>query len=486
VRSWNQKKRSMQHLENNDFENKWKNAFADAEAEPNDALWLSIENHLAANEGIVMRGKISFYRWVAAASVFVALLLGGITIVTWNGNKNEMARNMKKSKVKEYALSPHSQAGKAQQPAISDKQPKLIEQPKVRAEGNNSADVNVEQANDPTRLTYSVSKQGKLNYTIPSVLNSFHFDTPITRFSAIDARHFLMNDSSSAEISKPTLSIKPVDNFYASTLNNPFALSVIRVKGKPLFDNRIMDDIDKPETIIPSKVESKRQENWWAAVGGSAGAYLPQTVSSTGALGYSATNQAAQPTSSDDAKVGTSFTFGVLVGKKVTKRWVVITGVNYLIQSIGYTSNQNINGAYAIVADISTLKNTVTTSPYTVNSVNEFVSVPLLAGYQLVQRKIGWQLNAGVASDIFLRNSQVDPTGKLSTYTEGAGDSSPYQTVNWTGIVGSEFSYRISSHYRFALVPGIRYSFQAITKPTAAQTINPLVGDVGFRFRYIF
>jgi hypothetical protein len=179
------------------------------------------------------------------------------------------------------------------------------------------------------------------------------------------------------------------------------------------------------------------------------------------------------------------------MGKKISKRWTIMTGVNYLTQSVGYSSNQAINGNQAFLADLSSQKNVSNaasnfTSSYNVNSVNEFVSIPLQAGYQIVQRKFGLQLNTGIASDIFVRNSLVDPSGKLATYTEAAGENSAYQNINWTGLLGTELSYKISSQYRFSLVPGMRYSFQSIVKPTVGSTINPLVWDVGFRLRYNF
>lgn len=163
-----------------------------------------------------------------------------------------------------------------------------------------------------------------------------------------------------------------------------------------------------------------------------------------------------------------------------------MTGVNYLTQSVGYSSNQ----AQVYFADLSSQKNVSSaanfTSSYDRTSVNEFVSIPLQAGYQLVQRKFGLQFNTGVASDIFLRNSLVDPSGIRATDTQTAGENSIYQNINWTGLLSTEFSYKISSHYRFSLVPGMRYSFQSIVKPSVGSTINPLVWDIGFRLRYNF
>jgi hypothetical protein len=194
---------------------------------------------------------------------------------------------------------------------------------------------------------------------------------------------------------------------------------------------------------------------------------------------------------SDRATRGSSFSFGMTFGKKVAQRWVVFSGVNYLSQSIGYYSNIAVmdanNQAKAYAADLASASaNVASTSPYTINSVNEFVSIPLQAGYLLIDRKMGLQLNGGVATDFFMRNTLVDQSGRLSDYSESAGGNSSYQALNWSGLVGTELSYKVAKHYRVSLVPGLRYSFNSVLKPSTGSTLNPMVWDVGFRFRYIF
>jgi hypothetical protein len=175
----------------------------------------------------------------------------------------------------------------------------------------------------------------------------------------------------------------------------------------------------------------------------------------------------------------------------VAPRWVIMSGVGYMTQSINYPSSSAVfssNQAQAFIADMSraSASPTVSVASYELTSVNEFVTIPLQAGYLLVNRKVGVQLNAGVASDIFLRNTLSDPAGRLSTSSQSAGDASTYKTVNWSGLVGTELSYKISTHYRISVIPGMRYSFDSILKSNVNGSITPLIWDVGFRFKYIF
>jgi hypothetical protein len=115
----------------------------------------------------------------------------------------------------------------------------------------------------------------------------------------------------------------------------------------------------------------------------------------------------------------------------------------------------------------------------------EIVSIPVQAGYMIVDRRLGWQINAGVSSDFFLKNILEDKSGQRERFTQSAGSESPYRSVNWSGLMNTEVSYRIGNHYRLSLVPGVRYSFNSILKdPT--DNGRPIVLDVGFRFKYLF
>ena len=450
----------MQSLENRDFENKWRDAFADAEDEPNEALWLSVENSLAATDGIVMRGRVVFYQRLAAASILIALLLGGIAVIKWNSGLEKSTLATSKQNEKQR-----------------------VDAKEQKAAGNQSDN---SSANNNMNDKAGNSTTNKLKLQNPLASRQAGNNVQATPIQVIangvgdkaERIQRLSDQKNSTEYTDREI-----------TLNNVFAFYDIKLKGKPVFDHRTSDKLVLSEPIVPAKEKKEEKDNWWAAIGGSAGAYTQQsTVNGAAFSNLNSPTVASRSQSSTGSNVGSSFSFGMTMGKKISKRWMVMTGVNYLTQSVGYSSNQALNGNQVYLADLSSQKNISSaanfTSSYDLNSVNEFVSIPFQAGYQLVQRKFGLQLNTGVASDIFLRNSLVDPSGTRSTYTETAGENSVYQNINWTGLLGTELSYKISPHYRFSLVPGMRYSFQSIVKPSVGSSINPLVWDIGFRLRY--
>jgi hypothetical protein len=166
----------------------------------------------------------------------------------------------------------------------------------------------------------------------------------------------------------------------------------------------------------------------------------------------------------------------------------VQSGVQYINQSIGSVSNINSSGSLDAVAQFagsSPSLNYNTTTPYNITSVNEFVSVPVQAGYLFIDRKVGLQLNSGVSTDFFIRNTLSDPSGQRQSYSQSAGQDSPYRSVNFSGLLSGEVSYKLGNRYRVSLVPGFHYSFNPVLKSASGSSGNPFVWDVGFRFRYI-
>jgi hypothetical protein len=69
---------------------------------------------------------------------------------------------------------------------------------------------------------------------------------------------------------------------------------------------------------------------------------------------------------------------------------------------------------------------------------------------------------------------------------DGWGNDSPYRTVNFSGLLNTEVSYRIGEHYRLALNPGLRYPFGSIYKSQIGVKAMPLTMDVGLKFKYFF
>ena len=263
-----------------------------------------------------------------------------------------------------------------------------------------------------------------------------------------------------------------------------------------------------------NKKKDKGNERLWTTVGMSAGAYnmvtsgnasIPNNASGADQSSLSGRSAANSDLAKDIVRKqasasGTAYSVGLNLGTRLATRWVLQGGVNYLTQSSGYTTNaavstpDNAQFALASIDELSKISNNagrqgdkvIPTAEYHVNSSLSYLSVPLQAGYLVVNRAFGLQFNAGVSTDLFVKNTLTPDGGTLQKSTQTRSDDTPYRPLNFSGLVGTEFSYRFGQHYRLALNPGLRYPFNSIYKSDVAVSAMPLTFDVGLKFRYIF
>jgi hypothetical protein len=242
-------------------------------------------------------------------------------------------------------------------------------------------------------------------------------------------------------------------------------------------------DIVRKLPFIPAAFMNERKgerfehEKLWASATAASGSYSESSGSSfnspaamkifTNAILLSSTSpnvSSIVPSTGPVPTVGKSYSYGVIGGMRVAEKWVLQAGVQYMNQTVGSSASQYANyGSGSLI------------------STNEFVSVPVQAGYLLINRKLGWQLNPGMSTDFFVRNTL---SNQQTSVSQGAGTDSPYRSVNFAGLMSSEFSYRLGKNYRLSVVPGMRYSLNPALK--SVTTGSAVSWDVGFRFRYIF
>lgn len=467
----------MKNSENRKFEESWEKAFSDAEINPSEKVWDGIDLHLSKMESGSMKRRVVFYQRLAAASILFALLAGGVGIWNWATKEGQLQETV------------------VQKSKSIDKEPMAdgnIQKEMSTAINGTSASKLSEENSIQKKSPSSLQEKGNKEKSVEKSKEKYR--TPKEKGS----RHLLGSNALAslvADKEQNGIANEKNENFRSTHLTRECPtisseeLPVVEIKltGEP---TRTVAQAKRfKEPTVASKQKDDR--GWWASVGGTAGNYNPNTSVSTN---FSQAQFAKVPSSSStapsssEATAGTAFSYGVNLGKKVAKRWVIVTGVNYLNQSIDYNSNiaslDANNRAQAFVADLNAnSSNLTTTTPYKINSSNEFLSIPLQAGFILLDKKIGLQLNAGVSSDFFMKNTLIDESGKLASFSQGAGDNSAYRTINWTGLASTELSYRISNHYQVSLLPGLRYGFNPVLK---SGTTFPVIWDVGFRFRYLF
>ncbi|HYG18327.1 MAG TPA: outer membrane beta-barrel protein [Ohtaekwangia sp.] len=511
------------------FEESFRDAFDDAEVSPSENVWINVELDLEKADGGKMKRRLLFYKLLAAASVAFALAVTGIAFYGPIGGQNgPLAERKEHDNTANSAgtnadapgtLTPgpaanSSTAGSASETASlpypdhpasasssSRADTESAAHPQVTAAAPSPSDIasaGTLRSEAPTSNQYLAQHTHDKNTTRSITDNSNNKKTDGITADGIAAGQdqnsetaygdaLLLKDSDlqpvfarNITIGKPELTpavAEPHSNA------DPFKLMMARLA-------------DEEKAMQKDEKENDRQESLWTSVGMAAGGFNTVNGNVSSALTTLSSNSLAN----EQIKAsGVTYSFGLSMGTKLSKRWVLQGGVNYLNQSSDYTATgfvgdsrqsffaASVNNIEQLnAADAKQDAKYVPSTPYSVNNSLAFVSVPLQAGYLVLNNKFSIQLNAGLSTDLFLQNT-VTPQGEgLKKETQKSGDDSPYRTVNFSGLAGTEFSYKVGQHYRIAINPGIRYPLNSIYKSDIGIEATPLTFDVGLNFRYIF
>ena len=436
------------------FEDSWKGVFEGAESAVPDSVWDKVEMDFVRMENKTNKTRVIFYQRLAAMVALFALMMASYIAYDRATDGSEELQIAQQSKP--------SDSSEAIKNSIEAEANSTFESTERKGDqvGNTGLPTGVAKTNSTNTLTTSNSK----------LVTTTDTNVPTHKF-------YPKSDLTAFIPDLPGIEVKiKSKGFYAP--NFPRELPAM------------------PSYLMASNKNGKANEAVYASLGFAGGSYNPgSATSSPSSLSRMASQSSfisaqAEPQSAR-ATIGTAYSIGVNSGKQLSKRWAIQGGLGYMVQNIDYTSN------YTSVGFDNTLRAAVTEyadtetmiaigPPYSIRSTNKYLSIPVQVGYKLVDRKIGLQLNAGVATDLFLSNTLKDESGMTESYTQGAGKESPYRSVNWSGLMGLELSHKLAERYRVALVPGIRYTFNSALKDNSQVSYNPFVLDVGLRVKYIF
>lgn len=463
----------MENWDDQQFKSEWKKAFEGAEATPSDQVWANIDARMMATENANMKKRVAFYQRLAAASVGVMLFVSGYAFFTLNDNEPDLAVNKTRNKkqvdsevnTNTTATSPHNQNTKS---AAS------VDQEIMNQATEEGMPQNVLAARSIKSGSSSVSL-GK--DTLESTTNSIStiYPNSVVQASAkvVDALSDALNlKLIPAKLSPPMPKEAKLDNL---------AIAYRLADARP--------------AVRKKKKDENSHESSWASLGFAAGNFSNNASNLDLLTANRATSSVSAPffdsqsnaSKTEETKPGSSYSMSVSGGKRLAKRWLMQGGLSYMNQSSrSNTSTVLIEQAFKTTNSIApeNINAVTSTEESEINSTFQFISLPVQAGYMLVDQKFGIQLNAGLSPDVFLKSTVSDKASSETINTTGS--NSTFKTVSLSGLGGVEVSYRFSEHYRISLVPGFRYSLTPVYKDNSLASAKPFVADIGLRFRYVF
>ena len=494
----------MKNMEREKFEESLKNAFDKAEVSPSDKVWVNIELDLEKAKGGHLKRRLMFYQTLAAASVIFAMAIGGVGFYN-SFNTEEPSTGQ---------VATETPPTRDEMPLAADKQTQEIH------EERNSTSPSEGRENPAIAHDNTASGTAANNSTGPG--NNRHEQQFQNTGKNSDGSDFTDDPSKNASVlitntnSAENLTELPraIDDRALTPLYSPKEIKITiqpQKQEEPIVDPvlQMLARLEQRAMEVQDEKEDKKRnenqnENLWTSVGFAAGSFntVHSVASSPSPSTQFANMRTAAPIVEQETKAsGYTYSMGVNVGTKISERWVFQGGVNYMTHASEYTANNVVASTpnfqqqrfrvastnEILHADESDLNNKIVYSaPYSVNNSMRYLSIPMQAGYLLVNRTLGLQLNAGVATDLFLQNTIKAESDQLDKTSQPAGSDSPYRSVNLSGLLGTEVSDRFGEHYRISVNPGIRYPFNTIYKSELGVQSTHLIFDLGLRFRYIF
>lgn len=491
-----------------EFDDEWQNAFADAEVEPSDDVWVKVDAFLANDEARRYRNKAFYYKLVAAASIVVAIGFGLLSLFGGNESMKAISTSDASGQTEQ-----NEQIEQNEQTELLTERKKQKERRETLAKSEPAKDVDESIGNDRIEASEDAihsaqsSQSGRVNNE-PSAMASANEGANTKANEGIPAYESATGEESQAiashqgflpgsEEEKAPENDLPVREELAGQGDGLLAFAEKRNVAE--LDNQLLSpqmEINKVTDISDFiKEEPVATETFWAGLAVGTGMFDPDYKAGSGISnqgeflaftpeGYGTTrwNSAVYDYSSDDgvpkqnavnpgmaytqkavprvvdnkSQPGLSYSMGLNFGVRVAKKWVIQSGVYYAKQvtssSTGTVSvdAENSNIAYPIhISNLTAARENFSNILYQVNvdiyNNFEFLSLPLKAGYLVLDNKhLDLLMSAGVTSDFFINNEIKDEGLGLQEVNVKPGSESPYRNVLFNGVVSAELKYDLS------------------------------------------
>jgi hypothetical protein len=182
---------------------------------------------------------------------------------------------------------------------------------------------------------------------------------------------------------------------------------------------------------------------------------------------------------------GNTFSMGFGAGKNIGRKWMIEGGFSYVVSRLNATSNSielSAGKSYPLYHTPNFNGIVVITQEHDFNNTLKYISVPFNVGYKLVDKKVGWLLSAGFATNFLIRQSisseQYDSFRMKS-------ENSPFRPVTASAIIGTELYVNLGNFYQLSFSPKYNIGIMDITKPEAPFYLRPSYWNIGLSLRYM-
>ncbi|MDH3708628.1 MAG: hypothetical protein OER04_02005 [Cyclobacteriaceae bacterium] len=512
------------------YERKWHQAFEGAEIIPPEKLWTGIEASIANGEVAKYKRRAFYYKWLAAAGIVLfAGLLGYLayqsssvtnsseTTVTDRSDFQESTPSKETQKSNSGDQRPDQttdqtsdhtpdqtldQAAELSQTSDQEESASLSEGFK----GEDIQDTNEQQVKQSQETLLSQTNRSEKDRAVIAESGQDQVGEPQDQGDRSDLLAGKHDENDLDATEKEAVSLENSElletnptNYYntdaATTAEQQLlALNPLTPRQQSLTLSTTPSHIYGVALQPTSEPEILESKGLWAGISLAPGQFDPNyRQGNERALNSPAFDQVTGSsfTPSEETSRGFSFSLAVDLGMKLSPRWEVTSGLQYFRNNVQSSTNAVIGQTpvFSSVVESLDLRNSsgaLAFAPTDLDNDFQFISIPLQAGYIVLDKKIQLTINAGLAADIFLKNTISPSDASLESVTINPGSDSPYRTVYFNGIVGLQASYEILPRYSITLQPQYKIAINEFTKPDNTYSSLPASIGIGVGIKYNF
>ncbi|MFK7951273.1 MAG: outer membrane beta-barrel protein [Ekhidna sp.] len=254
-----------------------------------------------------------------------------------------------------------------------------------------------------------------------------------------------------------------------------------------------------------SRKKSSEKNEFWAGLEAGAGKFNPNfsgansisnSINSSAAATAVGAGDFSNPSANavqDGMNEGVATSVGFDFGVKIGRKWTLESGLAYTNLNNTGSASVNVLNGFSNNGEVRTgaIKpenpnqeeletsariQTSANGEIDLNSNIQFASMPLKAGYYIMDNKFSVRLNAGVAANYLIENSLSDPSNQIIS----GAHSDLYNDWSFDGIGGLEFGYRLFNKIDMTIEPNYRYSITPLSNSITSP--SRFVVQTGFRY----
>jgi len=454
------------------FDRHWEEVFQDAEKTPPDGVWSRIDSTLSKEEAGHFKRRAFIYKLLAAASIVFAIGMGLLSLNYYisSGPSTEFSQ---------------LQVDDMPAPEQVDKTSGLSEALEDR---NEESDFNNANSSSGIALTNDavldkIIERSNLATSEGNDGSNTEENEGSLIASTLLARNDLDSEASGVgdqQVALATLDILerqgiPMEHqgYNPQTIDHIYLIPIMpRGASKRRSAEKRDDGVLMASLDFSAGQFNPNFEQGASVFTPQSGAFAADSRSEMTALNATNKNILLVRSQGQDTEPELAYSYGANFGFKVSKRLLVQTGLAYRKASTTTTTTRYIEypdqGTRIPVApatyDLTGLYSVKGIEATNLNNQFEFASIPVRAGYVLIDKKVNLTLMAGVSSEFFINNSIEDESNFLQTLSSSDASDSPFRSVYFNGTVGTMLGYTFAKNYMVMLEPSYRMAINSFTK----------------------